>query len=479
MNQGSNAMTASPLCVDLDGSVIRTDLLYESLLLLIKRNALYVFMAVLWLLQGKAVLKAQVAARVELDPSSLPYNLELLDWLRSERARGRRIWLCTAANDRLADAIANHLGIFDGVMASDERINLAGRRKADRLVASFGYRAFDYCGNEWRDVAIWRCSNGAVVVHGGPALERQVAAEVPIVQSFPWGGSRIRAALRALRLHQWAKNVLIFIPLLAAHRAADPTALGHALLAFVAFSICASSVYLLNDMLDLEADRQHPRKRKRPFACGDLPLTAGFVLIPLLLLLGGTIAALLPRDFQIVIGGYYLLTLAYSLALKQLVIVDTTALALLYTVRVIAGAAANEIPLSFWLLLFSGFFFLSLAFVKRYAELAAVQKQRKLHAAGRGYSVTDLPMLEGLGIAAGYMSVLVLALYINSPANAILYRHPQYLWPLCGLLLYWMSRIWMKTHRGRMHDDPVLFALRDRVSLLIGVLAAVIVSVAI
>lgn len=419
-----------PLWVALDGSVVRTDLWHESLLLLIKRNALYLLMAVVWLFRGRAVLRAEVAARIQINPVSLPYNEELLDWLRSERCKGRPIWLCTVANHRLAEAVAAYLGIFDGVIA------------------------------------------------GGPMLKKHLAAQIP-ADEFANRSGRVRAALRAFRLHQWAKNVLLFIPLLAAHRANDPAAVWNALLAFISFSLCASSVYLLNDMLDLEADRQHARKSKRPFASGDLPLTAGFVLTPALLLAGALIAAFLPSEFQIVLAFYYLLTLGYSLVFKRIVMIDTTALAMLYTTRVIAGAAANAIQLSFWLLLFCGFFFLSLAFVKRYAELEAVQRRQQLHAAGRGYTVADLPMLEGFGIAAGYMSVLVLAVYVNSPSIAALYRHPHIIWLLCGLMLYWISRIWMKTHRGRMHDDPVIFALRDRVSLGMGLLAAVIVYAAI
>ncbi|HEY6482185.1 MAG TPA: UbiA family prenyltransferase [Steroidobacteraceae bacterium] len=422
----------SPLCVDLDGSVIRTDLLDESLLLLIKQNVLYLFMALWWLSHGRARLQAEIAARVRINPAALPYNEPVVEWLRGERDGGREIWLCTAADEDLAYSVADYLGVF-----------------------------------------------GAVVVDPDPALH-PVASQVPELPSFRFAGSsRLGAALRALRPHQWAKNVLIFIPLLAAHRAGDARAVLDAGLAFVAFSLCASSVYLLNDMLDLQADRQHVRKSKRPFASGELQLRTGFVLAPVLLIAAAMVAAFLPSEFQLVLVGYYVLTLAYSLALKGIVMVDTTTLAGLYTVRIVAGAATDAIALSFWLLLFSGFFFLSLAFVKRYAELDAVRRQHRRDASGRGYRVEDLSLLEGLGIAAGYISVLVLALYINSPAITAMYRHPHLIWPLCALVLYWMSRIWMKTHRGRMHDDPVIFALRDRVSLGVGMLAALTIYLAI
>ncbi len=468
-----------PLCVDLDGSVVRTDLLFEGLVRLVKRNALYLPLALLWLLRGPAALKAEVARRTPLDAATLPYNRELVDWLRRERARGREIWLCTAANEHLAQAVAGHLKLFDGVLASDARTHLAGRSKADRLVECFGYRAFHYCGAEWHDLPIWRCSDGAVVVDAHPSLRRQLAAHVPVLQTFAPGGSRLSAALRALRPHQWAKNALVLVPLLAAHRGMDLPALKAALVAALAFCLCASSVYLLNDMLDLEADRMHPRKCRRPFASGELPLAVGFLLVPVLLCAAAALAVTLPPQFGLMLGAYYALTLAYSFALKGMVILDAMALAGLYTLRIIGGAAAIAVQPSFWLLLLSVFLFLSLALVKRYAELDALRRRRQLQMVGRGYHVEDLPMLEGLGIAAGYSSVLVLALYINSPGVVALYHHPQAIWPLCALLLYWITRVWMKTHRGRMHDDPVVFALRDRVSLAIGALAAVTVCIAI
>jgi 4-hydroxybenzoate polyprenyltransferase/phosphoserine phosphatase len=468
-----------PLCVDLDDCLIRSDLLLEAVLLLLKRNPAYVLLALTWLVRGKAVFKAEVARRVQLNPAALPYSRELLDWLRSERSRGRHIWLCTAANESLARAVATHLGIFNGVIASDASVNLIGRVKADRLVGSFGYRNFDYCGNERGGVPIWASSSGAIVVNAEPALAARAAGQVPLLHTIPGASARWRALLRALRPHQWAKNALLFVPLLAAHRAGDLVLIGSACVAFVAFSLCASAVYVLNDMLDLEADRAHARKSKRPFASGDLPLAAGFGLIPALLA-GAVLAAIpLPGQFQLTLAGYALLTSAYSLGLKGMVLIDALALAGLYTLRVIAGAAAVSVPLSFWLLLFSLFLFLSLALVKRYAELDALRRRQQLEAAGRGYHVEDLPMLEALGISAGYLSVLVLALYINSPATVPLYRHPQAIWPLCFLLLYWVTRLWMKTHRGRMHDDPVVFALSDRVSLLTGLLAALTVGLAI
>jgi 4-hydroxybenzoate polyprenyltransferase len=476
-----NAQTVSPpLCVDLDGTLIRSDVLLESLLLLVKANALYLLLAVFWLLRrGKAGLKAEIAARVKLDPAALPYNEELLAWLKSERAQGRSLWLCTAANEKLANAVARHVGLFDGVLASDSHNNLAGERKARQLVDWFGRGGFDYCGNERRDIAIWRYARGAIIVNAPVALERQVGADLSVLRTFPATGKRLRAVVRALRPHQWAKNVLVLVPLFAAHRMADLAALADAVLGMVAFCLCASSVYLLNDMLDLEADRAHARKSKRPFAAGDLSLATGFALIPALLAGAVLIAAFLPEKFQWWLTAYYVLTAAYSFALKRLLLIDAVALAGLYTLRIVAGAGAATVALSFWLLLFSVFLFLSLAFVKRYAELDALRRQQRLQAIGRGYHVEDLAVLQSFGTAAGYLSVLVLALYINSPDIQPLYQHPKAIWMLCGLLLYWISRVWMTAHRGAMHDDPVVYALRDRVSLGLGLVAAITIAAAV
>lgn len=468
-----------PLCVDLDGTLILSDLLLESFVLLLKRNPLYVFLVGIWLFRGRAVLKAEIAARVDLNPLALPYNMDFVHWLEAEFRTGRKLWLCTACNDRLANAVAAHLGFFSGVIASGREINLAGTAKAGRLVECFGEQGFDYCGNEWRDIAIWKRANGAIVVHGSALLEKGAARYAPILRSFRHRANYFYAAFRALRPVQWVKNVLVLVPLLASHHTSDPAALAAALLATVAFCLCASSVYILNDLLDLEADRAHFRKSKRPFACGDLPLWTGFLLAPTLLVAAGLIAILLPSSFMLVLGVYYALTVAYSYALKGVILLDAVTLAGLYTLRIVAGAFAIGIPISFWMLLFSIFLFLSLAFVKRFAELDALQRQERLHAAGRGYEVIDLPILQSLGSASGYLSVLVLALYINSPDIEILYRRPQVIWILCVLMLYWISRVWMKAQRSEMHDDPVVFALRDRVSLSIGVLAAITIILAI
>jgi len=469
----------TPLCVDLDGTLIHSDLLLETILLLIKHNPLYIFLLPFWLLKGKAALKAEIAKRVALNPIALPYNLIFIDWLQSQRNQGRELWLCTASNFRLADAVAEHLQLFTGVLASTDDFNLGGRNKAKQLVEKFGEKGFDYCGNHRVDLAIWQVSQGAIVVNASEQVRLQAETVTEIRGIFPKTAGFLRPIFKALRLHQWAKNVLVFVPLVTAHKLGDAVAIEQALLAFLSFGVCASSVYLLNDMLDLEVDRLHPRKCKRPFASGQLSLLAGFALIPLLLLVTILSASSLPMTFWLVLASYYAMTVAYSFGLKRVVLVDTITLAGLYTIRIVAGAMAINVVLSFWLLLFSVFLFLSLALVKRYAELDAMQRQGKLKAAGRGYHIEDLPILHSLGTSAGYLCVLVLALYINSPAVESLYRHPQVIWFLCVLLLYWISRVWLKSHRGKMHDDPVIFALKDRISLIVGILAVITVFLAV
>ncbi|NBD20638.1 UbiA family prenyltransferase [Aquabacterium fontiphilum] len=466
-----------PLAVDLDGSLIHSDLLLESFLLLIKRNPLYLLMVPFWLLQGKAALKRAIASRVALNAAALPYNQPFVAWLRTQREQGRALWLCTASDAALAQGVANHLELFDGVLASDGQHNLSGRNKAAELVARFGEKGFDYCGNAPVDLAVWQRAGAAVVVNGNEALVRQAGKVAQVVARFDAPRRGLRVWLKALRVHQWAKNALIFVPMLAAHQL-DGGTLGQALLAFVAFSLCASSVYLLNDMLDLEADRQHHSKCNRPFAAGKLSLLAGILLAPVLLAVALGLAWLLPVRFIGVLVVYYVATLAYSFALKRVVMVDVLALAGLYTIRIVAGSAATGIELSFWLLIFAIFIFLSLAIVKRYAELYAMREQGKLSAKGRGYEVEDMSLLQSLGAASGYLSVLVLGLYINSPDKSMLYTHSKLIWLLVPIMLYWVSRVWMLTHRGQMHDDPLVYALKDPASLVTGAAAAAVLVLA-
>lgn len=453
--------TAIPLCVDLDGTLTRTDFLLESLLVLLKQNPWSIFLCIAWMLRGKAHLKEQIAKRVTIDVDVLPYNTQLVDYLRNERSSGRPLYLCTASNQRFADQVANHFGMFDGVLASSAGHNLLGRNKARALVEQFGDHGFDYCGNALADVPIWRQARRAIVVGNRhiAAAARKVNAAVIFFENRR---RYLPLVLKEMRVHQWVKNVLIFLPLVSAHRFSDTNAVLAACIAFASFSLCASSVYLLNDMLDLDADRRHARKRSRPFAAGNLPLSSGIVLTVLLAGGAAALAALLPWRFGVVLAAYFATTVAYSFSLKRLALIDVFTLACLYTVRVMAGGAADDIYLSYWLILFCVPIFLSLAMVKRYVELDSILRAGKMKAAGRGYITQDMSILRSFGTASAYLAVLVLALYLNSPELTALYRHPKALWAVFALTLYWVSRIWMFAFRGQMHDDPIVFAFKDR-----------------
>lgn len=464
-------------CVDLDGTLLKSDVLYESLLALLASNLLYLFLIPFWLLRGKAAVKRELASRVVLPPETLPYDERVLDALRTTTQRPRV--LCTASDSLLVLPIAEHLGLFEQVMASDGARNLAGHRKADALAEAFGEGNFDYMGNGAVDLQVWRRAGSAYVVNAGPGLARAAAGVTQVTAHWPPALGRAHAWLKALRLHQWLKNLLLFVPLLTAHRFLEVPSVVLAVTAFVAFGLCASGVYVLNDLLDLTPDRQHPRKRLRPFAAGRLPLLQGLLAAPLLTLAGLALSLWCNPAFTVVLLCYCVLTLAYSLRLKRIVMIDVVLLAALYTVRIIGGAMAIGSALSFWLLAFSMFIFLSLALLKRYTELESVLASGKQQASGRDYSVDDLPLLQSLGAAAGYISVMVLALYINSPESLELYRHPKFLWLLCPVLLYWVSRVWIVAHRGDMHDDPIVFAATDRVSQVVAIIGGAIVLSAI
>ncbi|HYO51714.1 UbiA family prenyltransferase [Archangium sp.] len=410
---------APPLAVELDGVLARTDTLHEGLLRLLKRQP-YLAPAVLgWSLRGRAFLRAEVARRVDLDVTQLPYDEVLLSRLSEEKARGRRLVLATSADRRVAEAVAAHLGLFDAVHASDNPL-------------------------------------------GGPYEEaRRTGPSKPLP----------RTLLKALRVHQWAKNVLVFVPLLAAHKVLHWPLLLQAVLGFISFSLCASSVYVLNDLLDLDSDRKHPTKRRRPFAAGDLAVRAGLWMAPLLLGAGAAVALLLPREFLALLGTYYAVTLGYSLYLKQVVMLDVLVLAGLYTVRIFGGSLAVGVPTSSWLFTFSMFLFLSLALVKRLSEVRRLRQANESAAPGRGYVAGDYEQLAILGVSSGYLSVLVLALYITSKEVTALYLHPERLWLLCPVMLYWVGRVWLLAHRGQVNEDPLVFALKDKVSYMVGLIA--------
>jgi 4-hydroxybenzoate polyprenyltransferase len=475
---GTVGAAACPLCVDLDGTLVRTDTLHEAYLRLVRRRPADAARAPLWLLRGRSHLKRQVATRAGLDAATLPYNRELVEFLREQKAAGRSLVLVTGADAAVALAVAEHLGLFDAVLAGDGVRPMTGRGKARVLLERFGERGFDYIGDAGVDLHVWRHARRAVVV-GGPGLARRVEAIGALERTFPRPAPSPRTLVKAFRVHQWSKNALILLPLILAHRLGDLPKLLAASVAFLCFCGCASSAYILNDLLDLEGDRAHRTKQRRPFASGALPLAWGPPLV--VGLLAASLAAALawlPPAFSALLAFYYALTCLYSFVIKRRLLVDVMTLAGLYTLRILAGGAAASVEVSDWCLAFSMFLFVSLAFAKRYVELRAAAQGQQLELKGRGYRVGDLPLLEAVGPASGYMAVLVLALYIQGEQVQTLYRHPRVLWLVCPLLLYWITRVWFFARRDALPDDPIVFALKDGVSLAAGVVAAAILAAA-
>jgi 4-hydroxybenzoate polyprenyltransferase len=452
--------------VDIDGTLIAGDLLWESVLLLIKKTPLAALLLPLWAIRGRAFLKRKIAMHVALDPGALPYRPEVLAYLRACHLEGRSLVLATAADEVHARAIAMHLGMFSDVLASDGRRNLSGSHKAARITERFGVNRFDYLGDAWVDVPSWLAAGRAIVVGGRGRLVRYLKARLVDVAVVAPQPSVLRSVARALRPHQWVKNLLIFVPIVGAHRMLDVTSVRLAVLTLIAFSACASAIYIVNDIIDIDSDRQHPRKRHRPFAAGELSIPIGAAMSAALMT-GGMVLGLVgvSLNLALTLAAYVAANFAYSLWLKREPVADVFLLTGLYELRLVAGAIATSIPLSTWLLAFALFFFLSLAFVKRYTEVST----RIGDVPGRGYGEQDALWMHGIGTSSGYMAILVLALYVNSPEVMRLYAQPRLLLLLCPILLYWLSRIWFRAGRGAVHDDPVVEALRDPVSYAAGV----------
>jgi 4-hydroxybenzoate polyprenyltransferase/phosphoserine phosphatase len=468
----------APLCVDMDGTLIATDSLWEAMLLLIRHNPAAILRVPFWLAAGRAALKEQIARRVKVDVALLPYRQNVIEFVRSEKASGTTVILTTAAHRSVAESVANHLGIFDEVVATGDGANLKGAAKLAELERRFGAGNFDYIGDAAADRPIWKSARRAYVVDdgkGGLAAARSVCTPRHV---FPAAGV-FNPMLKALRPHQWVKNLLLFIPLLLpAEHPRNWQMFCHAIFAFWSFSVCASAIYIINDLLDLESDRRHASKRNRPFAAGDVSVPTGLMLSVGLLLLAFAMTLAIPWRFAAWLAVYLAMTTAYSFWLKRKLLVDVILLAGLYTLRIIAGAAAVDVQLTMWLLAFSMFFFLSLAFAKRYSELIAIEDAGEEKIAGRGYEVRDLRVIESVGPSSGYLAVLVFCNYLSDARVTKLYGHPQVLWLVAPILLYWITRVWFIARRRSLHDDPIIFAIRDRRSYVCGILTAAVVLIA-
>lgn len=453
------------LCVDLDGTLLHTDSLQEAMFCFIKANPLRLLLLLMWLCRGRAYLKQQLACRVSIDPAVLPYNTELLAWLRQCKAEGQLLVLVTATDRHYAELVAKHLDIFDEVLASDGHINLRAHQKAAALTQRFGTKGYDYAGNSHDDLVVWEQADGAIVVNASKAVLRKAKKRVAVRKVFARPILTWRAFLKAIRVHQYAKNILIFLPLLASHMIFNLKLLSMAGWGFISFCLMASSVYVLNDLLDLSADRKHPTKSQRAIASGLLPIPKATLLIFGFLMLAISVALYLPVSFLWVLLLYFGLTLAYSFWLKQIVLVDVITLSLLYTCRIVAGMTLlGNAGYSQWMLLLSLFLFLSLAFLKRVSELYLLNKKGYKRLMGRDYHTADILTFTIFGITCGLMAILVFALYLNSSAALALYQYPQRLLLVFPFMLYWLCRIWLLATQGKVQDDPVLYSIRDKAS---------------
>jgi len=476
MSQPKEAVTnpAVPLAVDLDGTLIRTDMMWESLVRLLRKNPFAAILSLFALLNGRAHFKRVISSKIQVNPSNVPYHPEFLEWLKTEKRSGRQLVLATASDLQMAKPIADHIGLFDDVMASDGKTNLRKTAKRQALSARYGERNYDYAGNSHDDLGVWVGAREAIVVNAPESLANKASALTTVGQKFLATHSYLFALLRAIRPHQWIKNLIVFVPILTAHQLENQEVILKAALGFVSFCLAASAVYLLNDLLDLDADRNHPTKRSRPFASGDLPLQFGLIGAPVLLGVALGCSTMLSLESTLVLAVYFVVSTFYSLHAKRIALLDVLLLAGLYTLRLVAGHVATGIAWSNWLLTFSMAIFLSLALMKRYQEIRTVRGQNGSELQGRGYKADHHNTVVTLGIISGLAAVVVLGLYVNSAQVVVLYEHPNLLLLACPLLLAWICRVWILTYRGKMHDDPTAFAFKDWASYLIGALTLLV-----
>ncbi len=461
-----NSKIDVPLVIDLDGTLVLTDTLHESVIIFFKKNPfINIFLMMFWLFQGKAKFKDNIAKHTEMRVDLIPYNQFFLHWVKLQSSEGRKLILCTAASKKIADKIASHLKIFDDVISSSKIKNLSSKDKALILEDRFSKTGFIYAGNSSDDLFVWQKASESILVNASSRVKNSLKKIVNSYLEFPPSEIKMIHWMKMLRLHQWSKNILIFLPLVAAHQFYNFENIFLLLCAFISIGLCASSTYMLNDIIDLESDRLHPRKKLRPFASGEVPVIFSLIML-LLFPCSILIALLIEVNFALILVLYSLITLSYSFYLKSIVIIDCIVLAALYTIRIIAGAIVINNVLSFWLLAFSILFFLSLAFLKRYAEMLSTQNLRENIIHGRGYLSSDNPLILSLGISSGLGSVIVMMLYLNSPEILKLYNYTEIVWCTIPILLFWVSHIWLQAHRGKMHDDPVIFAIKDHVSIL-------------
>ncbi|MEH6410685.1 MAG: UbiA family prenyltransferase [Hyphomonas sp.] len=461
-----------PLILDLDHTLLRTDTLYESLLAYLKKNPLNVFLVARWVLMGRAALKRRLGAASDLSVEDLPFNEDVVALAREAAANNRQVIIATAADESIAQQVADRMEMSVEVRASDGINNLKGRNKAEALQAEFP-QGFDYAGDSRADLPVWKAARKAILVGASSGTKRRAMAEGNVDQVLP-GHSVAKALAKAMRLHQWMKNVLIFIPAVLSGKIFDMTVWPGLILTFLALGLVASATYIINDSWDICDDRRHWSKRKRPLASGDLPIAIGLAAVPVGLVLGFGLALMVNLQVVVALGIYLILTLAYSLRLKRLMIHDALVLASLFTMRLAIGTVAVQAVPSSWLFVFSMFFFLSLALAKRHTEIARVIQRGDKSINGRGYRPEDLPLVLSAGIAAGIAAVVIMVLYISEDAFRLSFSGDvEWLWGFPPLIFILVSRIWSVCQRGELDDDPVVFAVKDKQCRLVLGLAGV------
>lgn len=471
------------LFVDLDGTLIHGDTLWEAAAALAGKNAFSFLACLPALLKGRAAFKAAIASRLPTTLADLRLNEDVFAYVKAQAAE-RPVVLATAADRTAAHAVAAEAGFFHGVIASTDGENFKSARKLAAIRAyseANGFAAaFDYIGDSRADRAIWKEADTAYAVAADEPAARALTGGHRNTVRLAAAPAALKDYLKAMRLHQWVKNILIFLPIILSHQVFDIGKIGAAVAAFAGFSLCASATYIINDILDIRADRRHPRKQRRPFAAGRIGIPQGLMVSALLLAASFAVAFLFTSPLvALLFAGYIAFTLTYSFYLKEKLLVDAMALGILYGYRILIGGAATDVVVSDWLIAFSVFFFLGLALVKRYTEISQKTAGPDGKISGRGYYVGDREIVGVLGVVASYTSVLILSLYITSPDVAILYHEPRILWVICLVMIYWLGRVWTLAHRGQMPDDPIVFALRDKVSLLCGLVCAGVILLAI
>ena len=464
------------LAVDLDRTLIKADLLEEAIFLYLKKRPWGAYMLATALLKSRANLKNFLVSNVDIKVDLLPYNSKVIDRIRLAREAGHTIVLASASPVRFVQAVADHLGIFDKVIATENN-NLKGLHKLEALKTSYPGAEISYIGDSNSDIPLWKDLGKALMVNPSRLTRKRVEfAKIPIDMIDDSQHLTLKLIRRSFRYHQWAKNFLLFLPLFLAH-AYQIDLWKITLLAFISFSFTASSIYILNDLFDLEADRKHPKKRERPFASGALSISQGVILYGITSSLALLMAVLINPGFLICLLIYFIANLAYTLRLKQVHSLDIIMLAGMYTIRIMAGSETTGIEVSQWLLGFSTFLFFGLAALKRFVEVSALAPGQR--AAGRGYFAEDKVPLAALGGASSLMACLVLALYFNSPAVYQLYQKPDVLWLILPIHMYWVSSIWILASRGQIDDDPVLHTIKSRTTYVLAAIVGLIVYLAI